>query len=105
VAAAGAQFVAGRVIDAFLTRALEYHLIVPSPAVPETHPIFQAARAVDVPVWSEPELGFRLYPRRTIGITGTNGKTTTTELVTAMLNAGDITAHACGNIGKPVCEV
>jgi len=105
VSAAGATFVDLPAIDAFLAGALTYHLVVPSPAVPETHPVFQAAKAVDVPVWSEPELGFLLYPRRTIGITGTNGKTTTTELINSMLNASGITAHACGNIGEPVCVV
>lgn len=105
VNAAGATFVDLPVIDAFLAGALTYHLVVPSPAVPETHPVFQAARAVDVPVWSEPELGFLLYPRRSVGITGTNGKTTTTELIHLMLNASGISAHACGNIGDPVCDV
>lgn len=105
VSAAGASFVDMPAIDAFLAGALTYHLVIPSPAVPETHPVFQAARAVDVPVWSEPELGFLLYPRRTVGITGTNGKTTTTELISLMLNTSGITAHACGNIGEPVCDV
>lgn len=105
VTAAGATFVELSAIEAFLAGALRYHLVVPSPGVKETHPVFQAARAVDVPVWSEPELGSLLYPRRTVGITGTNGKTTTTELIARMLNASNITAHACGNIGEPVCAV
>jgi UDP-N-acetylmuramoylalanine--D-glutamate ligase len=105
VEAAGATFIDLPAIDAFLAHALDYHLVVPSPAVAETHPVFQAAQAVDVPVWSEPELAFRLYPRRSIGVTGTNGKTTTTELIAAMLNASALTAHACGNIGEPVSAV
>lgn len=105
VTALGADVIDGPVIEAFLSGALEYNLVIPSPGVPETHPVFRAAHAVDVPVWSEPELASRLFPRRTIGITGTNGKTTTTELVAEMLNASGITAHACGNIGPAVCDV
>jgi UDP-N-acetylmuramoylalanine--D-glutamate ligase len=74
-------------------------LVVPSPGVPETSAPLRRALDRDVPVWSEPELGYRLAPRRVVAVTGTNGKTTVTELVVAMLTAADIGAVACGNIG------
>ena len=78
-------------------------LVVPSPGVPETSPVLRAAAAADLPVWSEPELAGRLHPqRRYLGITGTNGKTSVTELVAAMLVAGGVPAVACGNIGTPL---
>lgn len=78
-------------------------LVVPSPGVPETSDLLRAAVAADVAVWSEPELAARLRPgRRVLGITGTNGKTSVTELVTAMLQAGGVSAVACGNIGMPL---
>jgi UDP-N-acetylmuramoylalanine--D-glutamate ligase len=55
-------------------------------------------------VWSEPELALRRHPRRLLAVTGTNGKTSTTELLTAMCLAGGHDAHACGNIGLPVSD-
>ncbi len=74
-------------------------LVVPSPGVPETSTVLQAAEERGVPVWSEPELGFRLFAPRVVGITGTNGKTTVTEMTTAMLARSGIVAISCGNIG------
>jgi len=82
----------------------EVDLVVVSPGVPEHAPMLREALAAGLPVWSEPELGWRLHPRRVIAITGTNGKTSTTELVTAMLRAGGVDAHACGNIGRAFTE-
>ncbi|MFA9428938.1 UDP-N-acetylmuramoyl-L-alanine--D-glutamate ligase [Egicoccus sp. AB-alg2] len=76
-------------------------LVVPSPGVPEHAPVLVRADQLDVPVWSEPELGARLFPRRLLAVTGTNGKTSTTELLAAMLRAGGLDARTCGNIGVP----
>lgn len=76
-------------------------LVVPSPGVPESAPAIRRALELGLEVWSEPELGFRLAPRRLVGITGTNGKTSTTELTQAMLVADGVDAVACGNIGHP----
>ncbi len=78
-------------------------LVVPSPGVPETSPLLQAATGAGLPVWSEPELAGRLHPtRRYLGVTGTNGKTSVTELVAEMLVAGGVPATPCGNIGTPL---
>lgn len=79
-----------------------YDLVVPSPGVPESSPVLVAAGEQGVPVLSEPELAFRHRPVPVLGITGTNGKTSVTELVTAMLDAAGIEAIACGNIGMPM---
>jgi UDP-N-acetylmuramoylalanine--D-glutamate ligase len=79
-------------------------LVVPSPGVPEHAPVLIAAAERQVPVWSEPELAWRLYPRRLFAVTGTNGKTSVTELLAAMLQAGGVAAVACGNIGTPMCD-
>ncbi|HSK22355.1 MAG TPA: UDP-N-acetylmuramoyl-L-alanine--D-glutamate ligase [Egicoccus sp.] len=79
-------------------------LVVPSPGVPERAPVLVAAAQRDLPVWSEPELGYRLHPRRLLAVTGTNGKTTVTELLAQMLQAGGLDAIACGNIGRPFTE-
>jgi len=64
-------------------------LVVKSPGVPAESPLVAGARSRGIPVWSEVELGYRLLPAgsRLIGVTGTNGKTTTTELLGAILRA------------------
>jgi UDP-N-acetylmuramoylalanine--D-glutamate ligase len=79
-------------------------LVVKSPGVPGSSPIVASARAAGVPVWSEVELAFRLLgPEHPwIGITGTNGKSTATSLIGAMLNAGGVPCAVAGNIGDAV---
>jgi UDP-N-acetylmuramoylalanine--D-glutamate ligase len=62
--------------------------LIKSPGVPGDVPLVERARADGVPVWSEVELAARMLRNPIVGITGTNGKTTTTELVGAMLRAG-----------------
>ncbi|MBW3657259.1 MAG: UDP-N-acetylmuramoyl-L-alanine--D-glutamate ligase [Actinobacteria bacterium] len=79
-------------------------LVVPSPGVPEHARVLVAAVDAGRRVWSEPELGARLHPRRLVAVTGTNGKTSVTELTTAVLAAGGLDAVACGNIGTPFTE-
>jgi UDP-N-acetylmuramoylalanine--D-glutamate ligase len=78
-------------------------LVVTSPGVPPGTPLFAAARAAGVPVWGEIELGWRLRPAaRWLAITGTTGKTTTTEMLGAILTAAGRRAATAGNIGTPV---
>lgn len=79
---------------------------VVSPGVPPDAPPIHAARAAGVPVVSEVEVALRLQPAlRTIAITGTNGKTTTTALVGHLLRALGHDAVDVGNIGIPISEV
>ena len=80
-------------------------LLVKSPGVPETAPPVAAARRAGVPVISEIELGARLLPNPILGITGTNGKTTTTALLGAMFAAAGIPAEVAGNIGRPLTSL
>ena len=84
-------------------------LIVTSPGVLPTAPMITWADEQGVPVWVDIELAWRLrdksgQPSEWICITGTNGKTTTTQLTTAMLIAGGVRAAACGNIGVPILD-
>jgi UDP-N-acetylmuramoylalanine--D-glutamate ligase len=81
-------------------------LVVKSPGVPEESPLVAAARAVRIPLWSEVELGYRLLPQgaKLIGVTGTNGKTTTTELLGAILRASGQPVEVAGNVGRALTD-
>ena len=81
-------------------------LVVKSPGVPGESPLAAAARRRSIPLWSEVELGYRLLPAgaRLIGVTGTNGKTTTTELLGAILRADDRATEVAGNVGRPLTD-
>ena len=81
---------------------LEQDLIVPSPGVPADEPHLQAARAKGVTIWSEIELAYRFTKGRLIGITGSNGKTTTTSLVEHILRSAGMRTILAGNIGTPL---
>jgi UDP-N-acetylmuramoylalanine--D-glutamate ligase len=81
-------------------------LLVKSPGVAAESPLVAAAHARGIPIWSEVELGYRLLPRRArlIGVTGTNGKTTTTELLGAIFRAADRPAEVAGNVGRALTD-
>lgn len=85
-------------------------VVVASPGWPPAHPLLAAARAAGVPVWSEVELAWRLRVDRDTGdgpapwlaVTGTNGKTTTVEMLASVLQAAGRRTAAVGNVGTPV---
>ncbi|MBN2430948.1 MAG: UDP-N-acetylmuramoyl-L-alanine--D-glutamate ligase [Acidobacteria bacterium] len=78
--------------------------VILSPGVPERIPFVQAARRRAIPVWSEVELAARHLHGTMIGITGSNGKSTTTALLAHILQQAGRPAHAAGNIGRALCE-
>jgi UDP-N-acetylmuramoylalanine--D-glutamate ligase len=82
-----------------------YDLVVLSPGIDPISPLAMHFSARKIETMGELELGFRSANAPVIAITGTNGKTTTTELLAQMLNACGQRTVACGNIGKPLCEV
>lgn len=77
-------------------------LIIPSPGVSADAPLLQSARAKGVTIWSEIELASRFLKGRLIGITGSNGKTTTTSLVDQVLKSAGFSTILAGNIGTPL---
>lgn len=85
-------------------------LVVPAPGVPETHAIVAAARRLDVELVSEIELAYRWElerdggPRPIVAVTGTDGKTTTTLLMVAILTAAGRRSVASGNTDVPMVE-
>ncbi|NES19161.1 MAG: UDP-N-acetylmuramoyl-L-alanine--D-glutamate ligase [Symploca sp. SIO3E6] len=81
-------------------------LIVASPGVPWDIPVLKAARNQGIDTIGELELAWRhLNSCPWIGITGTNGKTTTTALIAAIFKTAGFHAPACGNIGYAACEL
>ena len=90
----------------------DYALVVTSPGFPPTAPVLAAAAAANVPIWGDVELAWRLDqagwfgpPKRWLVVTGTNGKTTTTSMLHAMLLAAGRRSVLCGNIGNPVIDM
>ncbi len=83
-------------------------LVVTSPGWRPSAPLLAQAAARGIPVWGEVELAWRLRdperPAPWLGVTGTNGKTTTVEMLEAMLRAGGLRTVAAGNVGLPIVE-
>jgi UDP-N-acetylmuramoylalanine--D-glutamate ligase len=83
-------------------------LVVKSPGVPGERPLVEEARRRGISVWSEVELGWSLLApagTRFVGVTGTNGKTTTAELLGAIFRAAGREVVVAGNVGTPLSSV
>ncbi|MEA2332190.1 MAG: UDP-N-acetylmuramoylalanine--D-glutamate ligase [Thermoleophilaceae bacterium] len=76
--------------------------VVKSPGVPNEAPVIAAARERGIPVLGELELAWRLLDNRFVAVTGTNGKTTTTELLGAIWRAAELPVAVAGNVGTPL---
>jgi UDP-N-acetylmuramoylalanine--D-glutamate ligase len=76
-----------------------------SPGIDPKRPVVVQLRSARVPMFGELELGARACLCPILAVTGTNGKSTTTELIAAVLQAAGKKAVACGNLGQPLCEV
>ena len=74
--------------------------VVKSPGVPREAPVIATALAREIPVLGEMELAWRLLPNELIAVTGTNGKTTTTELIGAIHRAAGEPVEVAGNVGR-----
>lgn len=81
-------------------------IIVLSPGIPQTHPALEKAVKKEVAIWSEIELAYLFFDHRApiIGVTGTNGKTTTVSLMGEVLRCAGHKVFVGGNIGIPFCE-
>ena len=96
---AGVEVVLGAVDPALLDGV---DLLVKSPGVPSEAPLAAAARSRGLTIWSEVELGSRLLANPVVGVTGTNGKTTTSELLGAVFRAAGRPVAVAGNVGRPL---
>jgi UDP-N-acetylmuramoylalanine--D-glutamate ligase len=83
-------------------------LVIASPGWRPASPLLRAAAEAGIPIWSEIELAWRLSrPDKDVpwlGVTGTNGKTTTVNMLESILAAAGYTVAAVGNVGRPVME-
>jgi UDP-N-acetylmuramoylalanine--D-glutamate ligase len=80
-------------------------VVVKSPGVPGDAPVIAAARELGMPVMGELELAWRLLPNRFVAVTGTNGKTTTVELLGAIWREAGLAVAVAGNVGTPLASL
>jgi len=83
----------------------DFALLVKNPGIRYDNPMVEKALQKGLPVWTEVELAYLISDAPIIGITGSNGKTTTTTMIAEVLNAGGKSAKLCGNIGYPASNV
>jgi len=89
-----------------LERIAKAAAVVVAPGVPPGVPALEAARRAGLAIYAEVDIGFLALRRtRCVGITGTNGKTTTTSLIAHVMSTGGFPTEAAGNIGLPLSEV
>ncbi|WP_458413986.1 UDP-N-acetylmuramoyl-L-alanine--D-glutamate ligase [Schinkia sp. CFF1] len=83
----------------------EFDLIVKNPGIPYTNSVLQRAMEKNVPIITEVEIAYNISDAEIIGITGSNGKTTTTTLIHEILKEDHKNPLISGNIGTVACEV
>ena len=83
----------------------EVECVVLSPGVPPSHPLWREAEKLGIELIGETELAYRLFNGKVVAVTGTDGKTTTTELIYRMLRKENPKVHKAGNIGIPFSEI
>ena len=81
-----------------------YDLAIKSPGISVFSRFYESAAAASKEVICEPELAYRVSPGRWVGVTGTNGKTTTTTLTVALFESAGVRARPSGNIGLPCID-
>lgn len=100
----GVKIVLGSHPDDLIDNTFE--MIVKNPGISNNHKYIEKACELNIPVINELELGFRYFPTgvTVIGVTGTNGKTTTTTIIYEILKKASKSVFLMGNIGYPVCS-
>ena len=86
-------------------KIFECDLLIVSPGVPSDADVIVRAKAKGLTIWPEIELAYRICKGKIIGVTGSNGKTTTTTLIGEILKKGGRRTFVCGNIGNPFVAV
>lgn len=82
-----------------------FDVVVKNPGVKLDHPTILKAQKLNIPVITELEVAYRYLPDvKIVGITGSNGKTTTTTIIYNILKEAGLPVHLAGNIGLPLCN-
>ena len=82
-----------------------FDVVVKNPGVKLDHPVVLKAQKLNIPIITELEVAYRYLPEvKIIGITGSNGKTTTTTIIYNILKEAGLPVHLAGNIGLPLCN-
>lgn len=100
----GAPLHLGPTLDVLGELVASVDAVVPAPGLPESHPLFSLAAELDRPILSEFDLAGEWDDRPVLAVTGTNGKTTVTTMVTLMLEHSGVSAAAVGNLDTPLVE-
>ncbi len=89
------------------SRLFDFPLWVLSPGIPLTHPLVQRAQARGIRVWSELDFARRFLPPNVpiVGVTGTNGKTTTATMIHWILRSAGKPVQLAGNVGRPLSDI
>lgn len=103
--AEGIPYVVDEAARSLVVEPDQFDLVVTSPGIDESWPLPQAFVTTGIPLTGETEYAFRFTTTPIIAITGTNGKSTCTELCAAILNAVGLRSLPCGNHGIPLSEV
>ena len=84
-----------------------YDVIVKNPGIPRNHPLLQKAKKLKIPVVGEIEVASYYLDKtvHVIGVTGSNGKTTTVTILYEFMKEQGLPVHLAGNIGTPLCEI
>ncbi len=102
----GVEFIFGSHPDDLLDNSFQY--LIKNPGIPIDHKYVLKAKELGIEVINETEMSYRLLPKdkniKLIGITGTNGKTTTTTLIYNFMKEDGYRVHLAGNIGYPLCS-
>ncbi len=102
----GVEFILGSHPEDLLDESFDY--LIKSPGIAIDHPYVLKAKKLNIEVMNETEMAYRLIPKdkniKLIGITGTNGKTTTTTLIYNFIKQDGKRVHLAGNIGYPLCS-
>ena len=101
----GVEMVLGLTSDELLDKS--FQMLIKNPGISNEHSYVLKAIELGIPVINEVELAYRYFPKdvKVIGVTGTNGKTTTVTLIYEILKQAKLVVHLMGNIGIPVCSI
>ena len=101
----GANFVQTDKPEELLTS--DFDVVIKNPGVHPEHPLCQKANKLSIPITNEMEVAYSFLPEgaKIIGISGSNGKTTTTTIIYNILKKANLPVHLGGNIGYPLCSI